>query len=57
LRDLADELVDHLTEFGVAEADTRAWLEAFRRDTDKRQRTAMDSDDDCMQWFPLDEEY
>jgi hypothetical protein len=41
MRAFADELVADLTELGVAEADTRAWLEVFRRDTDKRQTAAI----------------
>lgn len=56
LRALTDELVADLAERGVAEADTRAWLEAFRRDTDQRFMAAIDADDDSMGWFLLEEE-
>jgi hypothetical protein len=57
MRAFADELVADLTELGVAGADTRAWMEAFLRDTDKRQMAAMEGDDDSMQWFPLEYEF
>ncbi|QQP93141.1 hypothetical protein IGS68_28775 (plasmid) [Skermanella sp. TT6] len=56
MRALTDELVADLAERGVAEADTRAWLEAFRRDTDQREQAAIEADDDRMGWFPLEEE-
>ncbi|UEM08020.1 hypothetical protein JL101_035815 (plasmid) [Skermanella rosea] len=57
MRALADKLVAHLAELGVAEADTCAWLEAFRRDTDQREQAAIEADDDRMGWFPLEQEY
>lgn len=52
---LANELVAYLAPLGAVEVDVRAWLEAFRHNTDKRVMAVIDADDDSLE-CPLEDE-
>lgn len=46
LQEQGDWIVDRLARYGVAEADTRAWLAAFRIKTNRKQTRVFDYGED-----------